>query len=265
MLKLLIGLLLLANGGLFAYNAGYLGAGSDEGREPLRATRQLAPQSIKLIGSGAPAQSAPAQSAATRPATAAVVDPDAAAVAAGTAAASPAPAAVTTPSAATAPAVATAATAASCVEIGNFDAADARRFDQLLTPLALGDRVTRRAIQEKSERHMVFIPPLPDKESAERKAGELRRLGIQDFYVIQDNSDLRFGISLGMFKTEEAARQHLVDLTRQGVRTARVATRPGPAAKTAFQLRGLDTAAQSAVERIRRGFPALESRACAAA
>lgn len=252
MLKLSIGLLLLVNLGLYGYNAGFLGSGTIEGREPARAASQVNPERIRRVEPAAAAPASALPAAASRTA-----EPEPAMTAVALAAAESASTAPLMPALAATPVAA----AASCVEVGNFDAADARRFEAQLAPLGLGTRLARRNVQEV-ERYIVYIPPLPDKESADRKAAELRRFGIDDFYIIQDNSDLRWGISLGMFKTADAASLHLANLAQKGVRSARVAARPGPTSKTAFQLRGLDTAAQATLSRIRLGFARQETRTC---
>ena len=269
MLKLFIGLLLLVNLGLYGYNAGYLGKGSVEGREPARVTNQLNADRIRRVES-TPAAQLPAPAIAPRVLTGSLA-PVAAVTTASTAVATTAiGAAVTDPRALPTPALATSTPAdtstvtsnnASCIEVGNFDLADARRFENQLAPLALGARLARRSVQEL-ERHIVFIPPASDRDSAERKAGELRLLGINDFYIIQDNTDLRWGISLGMFKSADAARLHLANLAQRGVRTAKIAPRPGTNSKTAFQLRGLDAAGRATLAQVRLGFPRQDTRVC---
>ena len=268
MLKLFIGLLLLVNVGLYGYNAGYLGNGNLEGREPARMTSQVNADRIRRT------DQAPAPAAAPTPAIAPTLPlaPDTALPAAATVPdTADLSAAAADRSATTVVAAAAVAQAApdskvtsagnSCIEVGNFDAAEAHRFETQLAPLALGERLVRRSVQEL-ERHIVYIPPAPDKEGADRKAAELRRLGIDDFYVIQDNTDLRWGISLGIFKTVDAARLHLANLAQKGVRTAKIAARPGTNSKTAFQLRGLDAASRATLAQIRLGFPRQETRAC---
>ena len=267
MLKFLLALLLLANGTLYAYNAGYLGAAGSDGHEPGRAARQINAPQMRLLpvrpAAPAPAPvtgTAPVSGAANAPA---VVGIDLTATAAATAAA-PEVAVGTVPLLAVAtPAGVTSSFEATgrCVEIGNFDAAEARRFDALLIPLALGPRLSRRSVAEV-DRYIVYIPPLADKDSAERKAVELRRLGVTDFFIFSDSSDLRWGISLGLFKSAEAARVHLADLTQRGVRSARVAPRMAAGGRAAYQLRDLDANAEAALARIRSGFPKQETRTC---
>ncbi|HYD81166.1 MAG TPA: SPOR domain-containing protein [Paucimonas sp.] len=153
---------------------------------------------------------------------------------------------------------------AACTEIGSFDAEEAKRFDARIAALALGERVTQRAIDEPS-RHIVFIPPQGNKEGADKKAGELKKLGVKDFYVIQDAGELKWGISLGIFRTEEAARAHLTALNQKGVRSARLAPYAAAPSKVAYRLRDLDAAARAELDKIKADFPQQEIRGCEAA
>ena len=148
-----------------------------------------------------------------------------------------------------------------CVEIGNFNPDDAKRFAAQLKTAGLSERVKERSIQEVAS-HLVYIPPQTDRDGADKKASELRRLGITDFFIIQDNSPLRWGISLGVFKTEEAARNHLGMLVQKGVRTARIGQRSVTANLVAYQLRDLDAQKKWVIDKIKSGFPKQEERAC---
>jgi len=249
MLKFFFSLLLLANAALFAYQRGYFEPLLPSGREPGRASRQLNADRIKLI----PEPKAAAATAATAP--------DAAA----SSAATPISTAIAAPVSATAVTAASKTPVVStCTEFGNFNADDAKRFSAQLAALSLGERVTRREVPGAVS-HIVYISPQADKDAAEKKAGELRRLGVNDFYIIQDNSSLRWGISLGVFKLEEAARAYLTTLNQKGVHSARIGQRSAASGLTAFQLHNLDATARSAVEKIKAGFPKQEMRSCEAA
>ncbi|MCH8617787.1 SPOR domain-containing protein [Undibacterium sp. TS12] len=150
-----------------------------------------------------------------------------------------------------------------CLEVGNFLQTDLPRIEDKLKTLALGDRQSRINVVDVAT-HMVFIPSQGSKEGADKKAGELRRLGITDFYVIQDQSSMRFGISLGVFKTEEAAKLHLNNLNNKGVRSARVGPRTVSTNKFAYQLRTLSSDEKAKYDAIKAEFPAQENRNCQA-
>ncbi len=89
-------------------------------------------------------------------------------------------------------------------------------------------------------------------------------MGIEDFYVIQEGADLKWGISLGIFKSEEAARAHLTALHQKGVRSARVGPYAATSTKIAFQLRELDASAKNGLEKIKADFKGIELRSCRA-
>lgn len=251
MLKIFFCLLLIANGALFAMQRGYLGAPAPERHEPQRLAQQVQPQALSILPPNSAKLVTPVRAAVDAPAENAI----------DTAAAKTEPAPVLPP--VSAPPAAPIVTA--CVEVGNFSAAEAKRFEAQLTGLSLKVKPVQRSIQEAAS-HMVYIPSQDGKDGADRKAAELRRLGIQDFYVIPESSAnpaLRWGISLGIFKTEEAAKAYIGQLIPKGVRSARIVARNVSSTKLIFQLRDMDAAAQSALDKIKLKFPNQELRACA--
>ncbi|MDP3844707.1 MAG: SPOR domain-containing protein [Oxalobacteraceae bacterium] len=162
-------------------------------------------------------------------------------------------------SAAIAPAAAPALVA--CTEIGNFPLAVASRFEAQTAALALGDRQSRRNLREISS-YMVYIPSQGDQAGAQKKVEELRQRGVTNFFVMQDNSDLRWGISLGVFKTDATAQKLLAQLRQQGVLSARIGTRSVATSKVVFQIRDLDPASAAALDRIAADFPEQQLRSC---
>lgn len=230
MLKFFFCCLLAANGVLFAYHQGYLETLVPSGREPARIANQFNVSKIKLV-SPAVANSAAVQAPAAP-------QPDPAA----------APAEKTQ-------------IAIACTEIGNFTIAEAQQFEAQLAALSLADKSSRRQIQETSS-HMIFIPPQEGKDGADKKSAELRKLGITDFYVIQDNSSQRWGISLGIFKTEEAARTRLAALNQKSIRSAGLIEYKVPLNRIAFQIRESDAGTRAGIDKIKTDFPRQETRTC---
>jgi hypothetical protein len=226
-LKFIFWSLLAVNAALFAYGRGYLGHFSGNEHEPERLLNQLNANKLAVIS----ADQANKQAAA---AAAAVND------------AKPAPAPVQ-----------------ACVEIASFVLADARRFEAQLAALDLGDRQSRHNLPgTEVSSYIVYIPPQGSKEGADKKAGELRALGVSNYYIIQENTPLHWGISLGVFKTETAAQNQLAALMKQGVRTARVAPRLSGSKQLAFQFRDVDAELKAKLEKIRAGFPDTTVRNC---
>jgi hypothetical protein len=73
---------------------------------------------------------------------------------------------------------------------------------------------------------------------------------------------LQWGVSLGVFKSEEAARKQLAMLNQKGVRSARVGPQGTGPSRAVYQLRGLDAVAQASLQKIRQNFPHQESGDC---
>ncbi len=84
----------------------------------------------------------------------------------------------------------------------------------------------QRTAQAGSASFWVFIPPQPTRKDAENKAAELKKLGVPEFYIVQDGAQAR-AISLGVFSSKEAAKVRLEQLRSKGVRSAKVGDRPG--------------------------------------
>lgn len=66
----------------------------------------------------------------------------------------------------------------------------------------------------------VFIPPNPAK-TTEKIVSELKQLGVTEFVVNGEGGQDRGSISLGVFRTEEAAKEYLLQLGKKGVRSAK--------------------------------------------
>ena len=75
---------------------------------------------------------------------------------------------------------------------------------------------------------LVHVPPLPSKAAADKKAAEIRQLGITDFHVVTGEGPARFSIFFGQFGNEQAANEFLAGLASKGVRSARVQAMAAP-------------------------------------
>ena len=229
MLKFVFWLLAGVNLLVFAIGQGYLGSFRSETREPARLKNQLQATKLTLL--------TPEQ--ATAPAA-----PPASEEAAPPAAAAPAP-------------------SYACTEVGNFVLADGRRFEAQVAALDLGDRQSRRNVAGQDiSSYMVYIPPQGSKEGADRKAGELKQLGVTNYFIMNESSPMRWGISLGVFKSESGAQTQLASLNKQGVHSARIAPRYSASKQLAYQFRDLDAATRARLEKIKAQFPEQELRSC---
>lgn len=224
-MRLLFFILLLANAVFFAYS--WFGHGAQASGDAQIIGQQLNAQKIRLL--------APEQvSALTR-------KPEA-----------------PKPAAAVAAPVATV-----CLEWGGFLDADAARAGQALEPLGLGAKLTQRK-QDDVSGFWVYIPPLASRQSATQKIGELKRLGVDDYFVVPDDPKWRNAISLGIFKTEDAAKARLAALRAKGVRSATMGARETPPGRTYFQVHDATQALAAKLNELKQGFPGSEVHDCTA-
>ena len=147
-----------------------------------------------------------------------------------------------------------------CLEWGGFAADDATRAAAALAGLELGDRVSQR---ETGDSYWVYIPPLKTRAEADKKVSEVKALGVGAFSVVQDNSQWRYAIAFGEFKTAEAANDHLAQLRQKGVRSAAVGARG--ATSSTFVIRDPGDAIAAKIAGLKTEFPAagLKATACA--
>jgi hypothetical protein len=247
LLRFVFWALLCANALLFAYGRGFLGSFELEAREPARLRNQLAAGKLVLL-SGAQAQ-AIAQ-AATPAETASESATESAAAAEVPVVPAPAAAAVAAP-------------AVACIETDAFAAGDARRFETRLARLDLGTRQARLTVPfQEVTRHLVYLPPQGGKEGADRRTAELRERGVTNSFVMQEDSALKWAISLGVFKTEAAARSEAVRLAKQGIANVRVVGRGPQSQRFAYRFRAIDTELRNRIVEAGRGMPAAVLHIC---
>lgn len=148
-----------------------------------------------------------------------------------------------------------------CLEWGAFPATDAARVEEALAPFELGSRLAQRRVDEAAT-WWVFMSPQGSRAAATVKTGELKRLGIEDYFIVQEDPKYRFAISLGVFRTQEAAMSRLEQLRAKGVRSAQVGAREAEVQKLWFQVRDVPEAVAVKLKELRQAFPGSEVRDC---
>jgi hypothetical protein len=148
-----------------------------------------------------------------------------------------------------------------CLEWGSFTLADAARVEKALEPLALGSRLTQRRSEETAS-WWVFIPPQGSRQGALKKAAELKALSIDDYFIVPDDSDHRWAISLGVFRSAEAAQARLAALRGQGVRSAQAGPRETVVARVWYQVASVDAALQARLRDLARQLEGSELKEC---
>jgi len=230
-LKFFFWALLCINGVLFAYGQGYLGTYKPTEHEPERIRNQLATDKLQLLTAAAAAR---------------VATPE-----------------TTTESTPASAPEAPAKSALLACEFGNFDAAEARRFESLVAPLKLGERQSQAnvTVQEVSK-HMVMIPPLASKDAADKKAAELKEQGVSNYFIMNEPGPTKWAISLGVFKSEAAAQTLLAALKKQGVAGAKIVARTSATSRVVFRFKEVDAEIKSKLDAAAAKFDDLDLHSC---
>jgi hypothetical protein len=148
-----------------------------------------------------------------------------------------------------------------CLEWGSFSLAEAPRAEKALEPLGLGSRLGQRRTEEAAG-WWVYIPPQASRQAALKKAAELKSLAVDDYFIVQEEGEFHWALSLGVFRTEEAAQARLTTLRDQGVRSAQVGPRETIVPKLWLQVKGVDAALASRLRDIARQIEGTELRSC---
>jgi hypothetical protein len=161
-----------------------------------------------------------------------------------------------------APGVAETPPAAACLEWGPFRASELAAAEEAIGKLQIGQRLETRQLEvEDDSGFWVYIPPLKSRQEAEQKIAELKSQGVSDYFLVQGDGKWKYAISLGMFRTEEAAKVQLDTLVRKGVKSVQSGKRERPVKLTVFVVRDADDALTAKLVELRQAFPGSELKA----
>lgn len=246
-MKALVFLLVLANLLFYAFGAGYFGRldNPDAGR----IEHQVSPERMRIVSRGeapaAPVKAAePVKEEAPAPVPADPVLPEAAKEEASKEEVAKV---VEVPSV--------------CLAWDHLAVADADRLAGVVATKFKDFKVARRMIAAEGNGWWVYIQPQASKAEAEKKGSELRELEITDFFVVQDGAN-RHAISLGVFSSEKGAQDRLAELKAKGVRSARVAPRPGKDSTVKLLATGPATDKSALIAAVGKILPKAEALLC---
>lgn len=209
-MKAIVFFLVLVNVLFYAWGAGVFGG--KQRLDGLRIGQQVNPDSVRIVSRGdAPGAAAPVETPVAQPV------------------AAPEPEKAVAPPPPPVPAVACLTWQSLSVEVADRVLSEVRtRFPDYT--------VSRLSTNGDSNGWWVHISSFADRASAHKKAVELPRLGVEDYFIVEDGD--RYAISLGVFSSEKGARDRLAALRTKGVQSARVGLRPDPAGTVGLELRG---------------------------
>ncbi|HWI15288.1 MAG TPA: SPOR domain-containing protein, partial [Burkholderiales bacterium] len=146
------------------------------------------------------------------------------------------------------------------LEWGLLAGADVARADAALASLEMPGVIVQRAVAD-SGGYWVYLPPMKSKAEVDKRIAALRARGVKDFYVVQDAGQWRNAISLGIFKSEETARNMAAKLKDSGVQGVALERRENMLKQIAYFIREPHPAAVARLAEIAREFPGTDVKA----
>ncbi|MDO8412423.1 MAG: hypothetical protein Q7S51_01390 [Gallionellaceae bacterium] len=158
-----------------------------------------------------------------------------------------------------------AAVASTCVEWGEFSGNDLSRVSAVLDSLNLGNKLAQRHIEYTSG-YWAYLPPSKKRAEVDKKIAALKKYGVTDYFIVQEPGKWHNAISLGVFKTGEAAHKFVESVHAKGIKTALTGERMSKLKFTIFQLKNLDSATLQKITALQKEFVGSEvsSGACEA-
>lgn len=150
----------------------------------------------------------------------------------------------------------------SCLEFGPMSDDEVARARQALASGSLPERTVQAPMMATAS-WWVHVPPKRSLLQAENEVARLRAAGLRDAYVVLEQGDMRFAVSVGLFRTEEAARRVVDQLRSRGLGGVVVGRREQQVRLTAFYVRDPSDADLGELEQLRAAFPGTSIRTSA--
>lgn len=224
MLRLIVIVLLLANGAYLAWSQGYLalfGLAPVAQTEPARMQAQIKPEAIALLNAADPRR--------------------------------PGPVATAPPAPPLAP-----AKPAECLQSPPLAESQAQAVRSAVQALPAGSWALD--VSSEPARWIIYMGKFQSSDVLAKKKTELRQLSVA-FEPLQ-NASLEPGISLGGHASQNDAERELADLNKRGVRTAKVVQEKPATPRTVLRLPAVDDALRARLEPVKAALGSAALRGC---
>jgi hypothetical protein len=122
-----------------------------------------------------------------------------------------------------------------CKAFSGLNLADAKAAQTEINSRSPNTKTSLQSVKEPAS-YWIFIPPQASKAAAEKKVGELKQLGVEDSFIIVDEGPNRYAISLGLFHNKDTAELFFQNLSKKGVRSAKLDVRDKATDKTRLEV-----------------------------
>jgi hypothetical protein len=143
-----------------------------------------------------------------------------------------------------------------CLEWGPLSDTDRTRALADLDPLGLGKLVTQKKVDAPMT-FWTFLPPFATKAGATKRLDELKAEGLTDAFIV-DSGAQRLAISLGTWRSEDAANAAQVVMSKRGIAGVKVGPRQQTVVQTALVVRDPQTAAVTRIKELSTAYPGSE-------
>ena len=145
----------------------------------------------------------------------------------------------------------------SCYKWGNFTKTNLPSAQVVLVRLGLQSVINQEAVAQADKRFWVYYPPLKSAALAQRKAAEIKALGINELFIVQD-SQWRNSISFGLFQDEQLATNLLTELQAKGVKGVTKALHNPGKSLTSLLIKAVGADAAAELQKIKPEFVGTE-------
>lgn len=152
--------------------------------------------------------------------------------------------------------------AAPCLQWGKFFGPEAARAEAALAELKLPAAKVQRVLSDANG-YWVLIPPHKTRAELDKAMDDLKTLGVTDITVVTEPPQRRNAISLGVFRSEEAAKNLLAGLEKRGVAGAVMEVRERFFRQAVYYIREPGEAAVARLAALRDTLPGTEVKAVA--
>ncbi|NOT82756.1 MAG: SPOR domain-containing protein [Gallionella sp.] len=140
-----------------------------------------------------------------------------------------------------------------CLEWGEFSDEELKQVMDKLSGLSLQNKLSKREVEYQIG-YWVYIPPLTDKAATNEKISQLKERDVTEYFIVQEPGIWQNAISLGVFKTQEAAQDFLTTLRSKGVRSAQVGERGSKLKINVLRFDEVDSTTEAKLNELQSGF-----------